>query len=321
MDERRTSKTPHVAGSNAIYVELKDNKSVSVMTREMRRQASVPDVIPDSIPDDDLTPLRRWDKEDQVTRDTIDFIQEMQTLDEQEDVEVGNEGDYFPFTNMEPPEDDPNSVHTDVPENVWKKNRRRRTEDEPSNLGKRGTSLPDEKGVPDGTDSEPDVGIASIAPWMETMEVQRGWGMRLTNVPQGLDITIKIDEERRELRVEFQERIVEKKRESPKKKSVDLTCHYCGALGHKYVHCPARWEVEGRRSTDLRLRVGPSSPLPEDNFCFTCGAAGLPKGHNCSEIASLLASVVNRLAEARPVEGEERREAEKTESLEASSSN
>ncbi|KAL3698969.1 hypothetical protein R1sor_016991 [Riccia sorocarpa] len=134
------------------------------------------------------------------------------------------------------------------------------------------------------------------------MEVQRGWGMRLTNVPQGLDITIKIDEERRELRVEFQERIVEKKRESPKKKSVDLTCHYCGALGHKYVHCPARWEVEGRRSTDLRLRVGPSSPLPEDNFCFTCGAAGLPKGHNCSEIASLLASVVNRLAEARPVE-------------------
>ncbi|KAL3701655.1 hypothetical protein R1sor_019677 [Riccia sorocarpa] len=145
------------------------------------------------------------------------------------------------------------------------------------------------------------------------MEVQRGWGMRLTNVPQGLDITIKIDEERRELRVEFQERIVEKKRESPKKKSVDLTCHYCGALDHKYVHCPARWEVEGRRSTDLRLRVGPSSPLPEDNFCFTCGAARLPKGYNCSEIASLLASVVNRLAEALPVEGEEGREGEKTE--------
>ncbi|KAL3699574.1 hypothetical protein R1sor_017596 [Riccia sorocarpa] len=157
---------------------------VSVMTREMRRQAPEPDVIPDSIPDDDLTSLRRWDKEDQVIKDTIDFIQEMQTSDEQEDVEVGNEGDYFPFSNMEPPEDDPNPVNTAMPENVWKKSRRRRTEDEPSNPGKRKSvpddnipdegvpddnlpkrnSIPDEKNIPDGTDSEPDVGVASIAP-------------------------------------------------------------------------------------------------------------------------------------------------------------
>ncbi|KAL3687594.1 hypothetical protein R1sor_013903 [Riccia sorocarpa] len=259
MDERRTSKTPHVAGSNAIYVELKDNKSVSVMTREMRRQALEPDVIPDSIPNDDLTSLRRWDKKDQVTKDTIDFIQEMQTSDEQEDVEVGNEGDYFPFNNMEPPEDDPNPVNTAIPENVWKKNRRRRTENEPSNPGKRvrftieveepqaveeiakkltekflqqkaeitmqelfnlasyckelmlrrlmvipksvpddnitdegvpddhlpnGNSIPDDKNIPDGTNSEPDVGVASIAPWMDigpVLQIQVK-GMRLLNI-------------------------------------------------------------------------------------------------------------------------------------------
>ncbi|KAL3698612.1 hypothetical protein R1sor_012688 [Riccia sorocarpa] len=114
-----------------------DSSGTRKKKREMRRQAHEPDVIPDSIPDDDLTPLRRWDKEDQVTKDTIDFIQEMQTSDEQEDVEVGKEGDYFPFSNMEPPEDDPNPVNPAIPENVWKKNWRRRTEDEPSNPGKR----------------------------------------------------------------------------------------------------------------------------------------------------------------------------------------
>ncbi|KAL3694204.1 hypothetical protein R1sor_007855 [Riccia sorocarpa] len=59
MVERRTSKTPHVAGSNAIYVELKKNESVSVMTREMRRQALEPEAIPDSEPDNEITPLRR----------------------------------------------------------------------------------------------------------------------------------------------------------------------------------------------------------------------------------------------------------------------
>ncbi|KAL3701750.1 hypothetical protein R1sor_019772 [Riccia sorocarpa] len=137
MDERRTSKTPHVTGSNAIYVELKRNESVSVMTREMRRQAPEPEAIPGSEPDNDLTPLRRWDKEDNVVKDTIDFIQEMQTSDEQEDVEVDDEGDYFPFNNMEPPNEDPNLVSTSIPENVWKKNMRRRTDEEPSNLGKR----------------------------------------------------------------------------------------------------------------------------------------------------------------------------------------
>ncbi|KAL3675162.1 hypothetical protein R1sor_025110 [Riccia sorocarpa] len=91
MDERRTSKIPHVAGSNAIYVELKENKSVSVITREMRRQVLEPEATLGNVPDDEITPLRRWDKEDKVTKDTIDFIQEMQTSDEQEDVEVGNE--------------------------------------------------------------------------------------------------------------------------------------------------------------------------------------------------------------------------------------
>ncbi|KAL3680880.1 hypothetical protein R1sor_023836 [Riccia sorocarpa] len=161
MDERRTSKTPHVAGSNAIYVELKDNTSVSVMTREIRRQAPELDVIPDSIPDDDLTPLRRWDKEDQVTKDTIDFIQEMQTSDEQEDVEVGNEGDYFPFSNMEPPEDDPNS---DYRMTIC----RRETPYRTIRIYR----------------MEPDVGVASIAPWMDigpVLQIQVK-GMRLPNI-------------------------------------------------------------------------------------------------------------------------------------------
>ncbi|KAL2611114.1 hypothetical protein R1flu_022806 [Riccia fluitans] len=43
------------------------------------------------------------------------------------------------------------------------------------------------------------------------MEVQKGWGVRLTNIPQGLDVLIRIDEEKKELRVEFEERIVERK--------------------------------------------------------------------------------------------------------------
>ncbi|KAL3687705.1 hypothetical protein R1sor_014014 [Riccia sorocarpa] len=114
MDERRTSKTPHVAGSNAIYVELKGNESVSVMTREMRRQAPEPEATPGSEPDDEITPLRRWDKEDKVTKDTINFIQEMQTSDEQEDVEVGDERDYFPFSNMETPDEDPNPQKAEI---------------------------------------------------------------------------------------------------------------------------------------------------------------------------------------------------------------
>ncbi|KAL2650395.1 hypothetical protein R1flu_018523 [Riccia fluitans] len=91
------------------------------------------------------------------------------------------------------------------------------------------------------------------------MEIQRGWGVRLTNIPQGLDILVRIDEERRELRMEFEERVVEKKGESS------------------------------------RRRSGPSSPLPKENFYFTCGARGLPKEHKCEEIASLLASVVGHL--------------------------
>ncbi|KAL3683534.1 hypothetical protein R1sor_001556 [Riccia sorocarpa] len=125
-----------------------DSSGTKKKKREMRRQAPEPDVIPDSIPDDEITPLRRWDKEDEVTKDTIDFIQEMQTSDEQEDVEVGNEGDYFPFSNMEPPEDDLNP------------------------------------NVPDGSDSEPDVGVASIALWMDigpVLQIQVK-GMRLPNI-------------------------------------------------------------------------------------------------------------------------------------------
>ncbi|KAL3685683.1 hypothetical protein R1sor_003705 [Riccia sorocarpa] len=154
MDERRTSKTPHVAGSNAIYVELKRNESVSVMTKEMRRQALEPEATPGSEPDNDLTSLRRWDKEDKVAKDTIDFIQEMQTSDEQEDVEVDDEGDYFPFSNMEPIRPD-------------------------------GHTLPDENDhIPDGTDSEPEIGMASIAPWMDMGPVLQVHikGMRLPNI-------------------------------------------------------------------------------------------------------------------------------------------
>ncbi|KAL3694203.1 hypothetical protein R1sor_007854 [Riccia sorocarpa] len=172
----------------------------------------------------------------------------MQTSDEQEDVEVDDEGDYFPFSNMEPPD-----------------NRRRRTDDEPSNLGKRvrftievdepqaveqiakklkekflqqkaeitmqelfnlapyckelmlrrllvlpktasevstpegripdrhpvpdvcppdEDSLPEGKDLPDGSDLEPEIGVASIAPWMDigpVLQVQVK-GMRLPNI-------------------------------------------------------------------------------------------------------------------------------------------
>ncbi|KAL2621890.1 hypothetical protein R1flu_002095 [Riccia fluitans] len=65
------------------------------------------------------------------------------------------------------------------------------------------------------------------------MEVQKGWGVRLTNIPQGLDVLVRIDEQKRELRVEFEERIVERKGESSRRRSGETICHFCGRLGHK----------------------------------------------------------------------------------------
>ncbi|KAL2610168.1 hypothetical protein R1flu_028741 [Riccia fluitans] len=153
------------------------------------------------------------------------------------------------------------------------------------------------------------------------MEVQKGWGVRLTNIPQGLDVLVRIDEEKRELRVEFEERIVERKGESSRRRSGKTICHFCGRLGHKSGSCPTRWRAEGRRSTDLRLRVGPSSPLPEEDFCFTCGAKGLPKEHKCDEIASLLASVVGRLESDGTVDERDGEKIEKIASFEGTSSN
>ncbi|KAL2635984.1 hypothetical protein R1flu_007463 [Riccia fluitans] len=58
------------------------------------------------------------------------------------------------------------------------------------------------------------------------MEVQKGWGVRLTNILQGLDVLVRIDEERKELRVEFEERIVEKKGESSRRRSGEMLCHF-----------------------------------------------------------------------------------------------
>ncbi|KAL2631085.1 hypothetical protein R1flu_015771 [Riccia fluitans] len=98
------------------------------------------------------------------------------------------------------------------------------------------------------------------------MEIQKGWGVRLININKGLDVLVRIDEERRELRVDFEERVLEKKGESTRRRSGETICHFCGRLGHKSGSYPTRWRAEGRRSTDLRLRVGPSSPLLEEDF-------------------------------------------------------
>ncbi|KAL2609116.1 hypothetical protein R1flu_027689 [Riccia fluitans] len=140
------------------------------------------------------------------------------------------------------------------------------------------------------------------------MKIQNGWGVRLTDISQGLDVLVRVDEERRELRVEFEERIVEKKGESSRR-SGETIRHFCGRLDHKSESCPMRWRAEGRRSIDLILCMGPSSPLPEEDFCFTCGAKGLPKEHKCEEIALLLASIVGRL------ESDGRIDKEKTEKI------
>ncbi|KAL2643564.1 hypothetical protein R1flu_011151 [Riccia fluitans] len=126
------------------------------------------------------------------------------------------------------------------------------------------------------------------------MEVQKRWGVRLTNILQGLDVLVRIDEEKRELRVEFEERIVERKGESSRRRSGETICHFCGRLGRK-SGAATRWRVEGRRSIDLRLRVVHQALCRRKDFCFTCGAKGLPKEHKCDEVASLLASVVGRL--------------------------
>ncbi|KAL3684568.1 hypothetical protein R1sor_002590 [Riccia sorocarpa] len=168
MDERRTSKTPHVAGSNAIYVELKKNESVSVMTREMRRQAREPEAIPDSEPDNEITPLRRWDKEDKVQKAEI-TMQELfnlapyckelmlrrllvlpKTASEVSTPE-GRIPDRHPVPDVCPPDED---------------------------------SLPEGKDLPDGSDLEPEIGVASIAPWMDIGPVLQGERRRISTVPR-----------------------------------------------------------------------------------------------------------------------------------------
>ncbi|KAL3698611.1 hypothetical protein R1sor_012687 [Riccia sorocarpa] len=54
----------------------------------------------------------------------------------------------------------------------------------PDNHLPKANSLPDDKNIPDGTDSEPDVGVASIAPWMDigpVLQIQVK-GIRLPNI-------------------------------------------------------------------------------------------------------------------------------------------
>ncbi|KAL3680008.1 hypothetical protein R1sor_022964 [Riccia sorocarpa] len=196
-DERRTSKIPHVTGNNAIYVELKRNASVSVMTREMRKRTEEPVVVPDSIPEDELPPLRRWDKEDEITKDTIDFIKEMQTTDEQEEVDVGEEAENpFIFTNIEEPDAEDHPEETSVPKNGFKRNRRRKTDEVTPSSEKRvrfsqttSTSQVVEKATrkdSEGNNPEgnPEVPISSITPWMDIGPVVQVMvkGMMLSNI-------------------------------------------------------------------------------------------------------------------------------------------
>ncbi|KAL2642876.1 hypothetical protein R1flu_010463 [Riccia fluitans] len=115
------------------------------------------------------------------------------------------------------------------------------------------------------------------------MEVQKGWGVRLTNIPQGLDVLVRIDEEKRELRVEFEERIVERKGESSRKRSV--LCRRKTSASHAVLK-------DCRRSTA-----------------------------ECDEIASLLASVVGRLESDGRVDKRDGEKTEKIASFEGMSSN
>ncbi|KAL2643565.1 hypothetical protein R1flu_011152 [Riccia fluitans] len=66
------------------------------------------------------------------------------------------------------------------------------------------------------------------------MEVQKDLSEAHQHSP-GLDVLVRIDEEKRELRVEFEERIVERKGESSRRRSGETICHFCGRLGHKSV--------------------------------------------------------------------------------------
>ncbi|KAL2651937.1 hypothetical protein R1flu_020065 [Riccia fluitans] len=77
----------------------------------------------------------------------------------------------------------------------------------------------------------------------------------------------------------------------------------------------------GSRSINLRLHVDPSSPLPEEDFYFICGAKGLPKECNCEEIASLLALVVGRLESDGRIDERDGERIEKIASFEGMSSN
>ncbi|KAL3700196.1 hypothetical protein R1sor_018218 [Riccia sorocarpa] len=121
LGKERAQFTSPAPISNAIYVELKRNASVSVMTREMRKKTEEPVIVLDTIPHDELPPLRRWDKEDEITKDTIDFIKEMQTTDEQEEVDVGEEAENpFIFTNIEKPDHEDHPEDASVPENGFK---------------------------------------------------------------------------------------------------------------------------------------------------------------------------------------------------------
>ncbi|KAL3689795.1 hypothetical protein R1sor_016104 [Riccia sorocarpa] len=147
-DERRKRQLGD-AGSNAMYLEIKPNASVSVLTREMRKKfVDTAPEVPEITPDEELPLERRWEEEDRVTRETIDHIQELQKTDEADDIDVGEEEYYeFPYPGPDVPDvastgpDEPD-VTSGIPndetvrDNGWNRNRRRR-EEEPPASGKR----------------------------------------------------------------------------------------------------------------------------------------------------------------------------------------
>ncbi|BBM97602.1 hypothetical protein Mp_3g20330 [Marchantia polymorpha subsp. ruderalis] len=125
------------------------------------------------------------------------------------------------------------------------------------------------------------------------MSEQEGWKVRLSKVPQGLDVIVSLDSNTREFKVEFEERVVS---QSPRVKRE--TCFYCGEEGHKVVNCSLRNKDRRLRSKrnlgDLKLHLGPSSPHESQSatFCDNCGVIGLPAGHECSGVKALLESLV-----------------------------
>ena len=139
--------------------------------------------------------------------------------------------------------------------------------------------------------------------------------MRLKNIPQGLEIILSVDKNRKEITIEFEERkVVLEKSPREREETSKQVCLFCGKVGHREVLCPSRVINEGSNrsdSIDLGLRVGPSSPTTKRQLDFRtydrCDLAGLPSTHRCKDVLTLLTVVVERVS----------REGTRTENLEA----